>query len=191
MNLLVDTLPEAVEVDGVMYEIDTDFRQCLRIIMAFEDPELTNFEKQMIMLTNLYGENAPENLHGALKAAIGFLDGAFVVDEDQARNGPKVYSFNKDAMLIYSAFSQTHGVDLSMVDMHWWKFLALFMDLGAETTFTELVGLRKRVKTGTATKEERKLARDLGSVFVVEDYHDYTTEELEMSREFMEALGEA
>jgi len=44
-NVLIDRLPTTVEVDGRLYDIDSDFRTCLRIILAFEDAELTSVRK--------------------------------------------------------------------------------------------------------------------------------------------------
>ena len=183
MNILVDRLPRTLEVDGQEYRIDADFRTCLRIILAFEDAELAGVEKSMVFFDNLYIDK-PRNLREAYEKGSWFLNGG-KTQEDEA-NGPRVFSWKKDANLIYAAFQQTHGIDLEAVGfMHWWKFMALFMDLGAETAFCSLVGLRKRVKTGKASKEERAMAREIGDAFVVEEVDDRTVEEREAERAFM------
>ena len=117
MNLLVEDLPEAVEIDGEAHPINSDFRSCLRAILAFEDDELTGLEKQMILLANLYPER-PENVQAAIEQAIKFLNGG-KADEDDGQPRPRVYSFSKDAELIFAAFYQTHGVDLQTIEMHW------------------------------------------------------------------------
>ena len=70
-NILIDRLPESVEIDGREYLLDTDFRTCLRIILAFEDPELANIEKRAVMLDNLYMER-PENLEEAFYLGMDF-----------------------------------------------------------------------------------------------------------------------
>ena len=183
MNILVDRLPRTLEVDGQEYRIDADFRTCLRIILAFEDAELAGVEKSMVFFDNLFIDK-PRDVRAALEKGTWFLNGG-KTQEDEA-NGPRVFSWKKDANLIYAAFQQTHGIDLEAVGfMHWWKFMALFMDLGAETAFCSLVGLRKRVKTGKASKEERAMAREIGDAFVVEEVDDRTVEEREAERAFM------
>ena len=187
MNLLVEDLPEAVEIDGVEYPINGDFRSCLRVILAFEDNELTGWEKQVLLLTNLYPEK-PANIQKAIAQAIKFLNGG-QEDDDDGTPKPRVYSFSKDADLIFAAFYQTHGIDLQTADLHWWKFLALFMDLGADTAFCQLVNLRKRVKTGRATKEERRAAREMGAVFDVPELDTRTPEEREAEDKFLELVG--
>ena len=187
MNLLVDKLPKTIEIHGQEYQINSDFRACLSIILAFEDEELTDLEKQFVMIRNLY-EDRPDDFQAAMDAGMEFLNGG--AHGVQGSDGPRVYSFSKDANLIFAAFHQTHGIDLEAVEyLHWWKFMALFMDLGQNTTFCELVSLRKRVKTGKASKEEKAAARDLGDMFEIPEIDDRTLEEKEAERRFLEAIG--
>ncbi|RJQ42811.1 MAG: hypothetical protein C4545_04030 [Anaerolineaceae bacterium] len=186
MNILVDQLPTAIEVDGSEYPINYDFRTCLRILMAFEDQTLAQIEKQAILLKNLYVEQ-PKNITEAIQKGIKFLDGG-EDRKDEVKNSPRIYSFQNDAQFIVAAFQQTHGIDLETAEMHWWKFMALFMDLGGETTFSNLVSLRKRVKTGKATKEERAAARELGEIFDLTEIDNRTLEEREAEDEFMKLL---
>lgn len=188
-NVLIDRLPTNVEVDGQRYVVDSDFRTCLRVILAFEDPELTNAEKQMVMLENLY-PTLPENVTEAFTQGLWFLDGGGSPDDKNgSENGRRVYSFEKDAPYIFSAFRQTHGIDLETIDyLHWWKFLYLFMDLGESTFFIRLVGLRKRLADGTATKEERKAAREMGSVIEIPEEETMTPEEQKEVDQFMALL---
>lgn len=189
MNILTDTPPSEVVVDGKVYLLNTDFRTCLRTILAFEDEELTTQEKQSIVLVNLF-RKTPKNLRTAIVEASLFLNGGKKSNtEDEP--GPRLYSFKKDASFIYAAFRQTHGIDLTTADLHWWQFLALFMDLGSDTAFCQLTSLRKRVKTGKATKEERQAARDMGELFEIPEPDTRTLDEKEREAEFMRlvALG--
>lgn len=182
MNILTEALPDTVEIDGIDYPINTDYRAALRIIMAFEDGELTDYERQVILLSGLYPE-VPQNLTGALEKARLFLNGGEVSEEPIT--GPRVYSFSQDANFIFAAFKQTHGIDLQKENLHWWQFLALFMDLGQDTTFCQLAGLRKRLKTGKATKEERALAREMGEIVTIPEPDIKTLEEREAENEFL------
>ena len=187
MNILVDQFPESVEIDGVKCEIRTDYRYGLRAIMAFEDDELASLEKQYVMLNLLY-KQIPTNTEVALKKAIWFLDAGL---ESDGGSGLRLYSYSKDASYIFSAFRQTHGIDLETVKMHWWKFVTLFMDLGADTVFTNLISLRKRVKTGKASKEEKRAARDLGDTFKVPKLDTRTLEEKKAERVFLEKVAKS
>jgi len=188
MNILVDELPNSIEINGREYGINSDFRFCLSTILAFEDEELAFAEKQQIMFVNLFQE-IPEDLQEASVRALWFLNGG--KDESSAESeGMRLYSFSKDANFIFAAFRQTHGIDLQTIDyLHWWSFMALFMDLGQNTTFCELINLRRRVKTGKATKEEKAIARDMGEIFNVPEYDNRTLEEREAERQFLELVG--
>lgn len=131
----------------------------------------------------------PHDVNQALEQANLFLNGGTVSEEEI--DSPRVYSFAKDANFIFAAFRQTHNIDLEKESMHWWKFLALFMDLGSETTFCQLVSLRKRIKTGKATKEERETAREMGTLFDIPDVDDRTLAEKEMEMEFLRKVEAA
>lgn len=182
MNILVEQLPTAVSIDSVDYEINTDFHACIRVILAFEDDELTGYEKQLIMLQNLYPK-IPDNVGTALELALKFLNGGRA-REDQDTPSLRLYSFSQDADFIFAAFQQTHGIDLETAELHWWKFLALFADLGADTTFCSLASLRSRLKTGKATDEEKKMAREMENIISLPEPDMRTTEEREQEAEF-------
>jgi hypothetical protein len=189
MNILTQSLPETVTVDGREYPIDADFRSCLNIVLAFDDAELTGQEKQAILLNNLFIE-MPDNIEAALTAASLFINGNQPRDEETEAQ-PVYYSFQKDSRFIFSAFQQVHKIDLETTSLHWWKFCALFVGLfGSETPFANLVSLRQRVHSGKATKEERQAAEDMGDMFVIEQPDTRTQEEKEAEAEFLRLLGQ-
>jgi hypothetical protein len=162
----------------------------LRVILAFEDSELTDREKQMILLQNLYTEQ-PRNLSEAFRLGIRFLNGGKDGEEEKKEMSPRLYSFSQDADYIFAAFRQTHGIDLEKANLHWWKFLALFMDLGADTTFCNLVSLRKRIKTGKASKDELKTYHDLKSLIDLPEPDLRTLQERQQEAEFLHLVEEA
>jgi len=186
MNILTDRLPTSLTINGQDYKIKSDFRTALKIILAFEDSELAGVEKSILFYDLLYIDK-PEDVMQALQQGTWFLNGG--KDEENESDGPRVFSWEKDANLIFAAYQQTHGIDLEASNMHWWKFLALFMDLGGDTAFCNLDGLRRRVKTGKATKEEREVARQMGDYFIIPEIDDRTPDEIEAEREFLVMIG--
>ena len=189
MNILTDAPPETVEINTTEYRLNTDFRACLKIIMAFEDNELTPQEKQFILLGNLYSV-VPNDLEAALDRANWFLNGGKDSATNTDEENPRVYSFAKDGNFIYAAFRQTHGIDLATAKLHWWTFLALFMDLGQDTTFCQLTALRKRLKTGKASKEEKAAALSMGEMIDLPEIDDRTLDEKEAENEFLRKVRE-
>jgi len=189
MNILIEQLPTAVEIDGQDVPIETDFRACLRVILAFEDDELTDVERAGVLIENLYPE-PPANLQAAYLMGVKFLNGGETPDQG-GDPGPRLYSFSQDARYIYAAFRQTHGIDLEATEsLHWWKFLALFMDLGSETAFAHIVGFRKRYKAGKLTQEERRVYQERRDVLDLPERDTRTPEEKAREAAFLQAYEE-
>ncbi len=178
MNILLDDLPEAIAIDGKEYPVNWDHRTGIDIILDFESPGLTIEEKGILLVRRLYHEPLPVNISEAIRLGIKFLNGGNdEVEENPFADHYRLYSFEKDANLIYAAFRQTHGVDLQKERLHWWTFLALFQDLGADTAFCTLVNLRRRVKSGEATKEEREHALKMGEAFELPEVDELLDDE--------------
>lgn len=189
MNSLVDKLPTVAVIDGKEYPINTNFRNSLKAVMAFEDPELTIEEKNAIALELIY-PTLPNNITEAYEIAMQFLNcgDSFVPGEGEGENG-RFYSFQKDAPYIFTAFSQTHGIDLETIDyLHWWKFCYMFMDLREDCFFSHLVDLRIRKKSGKLTKEERSYCDRHRDIIDLPETVSPETEEAKNT--FLELLGE-
>ena len=160
MNPMLTRFPESVRIDGVRYPLNTDFRVGLRIMSAYEDPQLTRFERQVVLCRLLYQEQ-PSDFTQAVREGVRFLDGG---EQPRETGGRRLYSFDQDGAYIYSAILQTHGIDLQTVKMHWWKFRMLFLDLHEDTTFQRMISLRSRREKGLLTKEEKRLWLDMAEL---------------------------
>lgn len=189
MNILTGQLPEAVEIDGIPVRIETDFRVCLTVILAFEDQALTDIEKQSVMLDLMYPE-PPENLIEAARLAVKFLNCG---DDPQLEGNAaddgigRLYSFEQDAKYIYSAIKQSHGIDLESVEyLHWWKFCYLFLDIQEDCFFNRLIHLRRQKKLGKLSKEEKELYIRIQSIVDLPEV--LTAEEQSVADEFMRQL---
>lgn len=194
MNILTQKFPETIEVSGIEIDINSDFRAGLRIMLAMENNKLTGMEKQHILFGNLFNEipaklaDDPQGIEALAEKANWFLSCG---EEKEGEGGQRLMSFQKDASLIYAAFNQTHGIDLQTAEMHWWKFIALFMDLGQDTSFCQLVGLRKRYNKGKVSKYEREIIRDMGDSFHIDPLDNQTLEEREEAQRFGLQIAEA
>lgn len=186
MNPLIDKFPTKIKLDDEILSINTDFRNCLKIILAFEDENLTTEEKYYIMLMRLYGK-IPNNQEEAIKKAILFLD----CGEDKSlknEDKPRLYSFSKDAKYIYSAIEMSSlGIDLENVEyLHWWKFYYKFFDIKEGTTFSNIISLRDKRNKGKLTKEEKKVFIDSKEILDLE----YSNEPSEEESKFMKLFND-
>lgn len=69
---------------------------------------------------------------------------------------------------IRAAIQKTHGVNLrECPDMHWWKFIDMFMDLDETCVFSRMLQLRSQHSKGKLTKEEKKLWNSMKDILVI------------------------
>lgn len=158
MNILTEKLPTKIRVNRKVYDINYDYKTAIKTLMAFEDDELTQSEKCYILLNNIYKEKVPkEDELEAISKGIKFLNLGEDSEDDKQNQKPRIYSFNKDATYIYSGINQTHKIDLEADEnLHFWKFMSLFMDMSPDCMFGELVYYRTRKQEGKLTKEEKQ-----------------------------------
>lgn len=149
-------LPETLEVAGREYEIDSDFRTVLRVLAAYGDPELSDSEKQLVCLANIYIDAVSipaAHLQEAYEAAVRFIDNG----QEQEQHGPRSMDWEQDAALIFPAVNGVAGFEVRSLEyLHWHTFLGYFMEI-RESVFSTVVRLRqKHNKNEKMDKAERE-----------------------------------
>ncbi|MEG1777500.1 MAG: Gp15 family bacteriophage protein [Angelakisella sp.] len=189
MNPLAENLPIAIRLGEEIYPIRSDWRSCMKIILAFEDAELTEAEKLSVMTKLLYKKTPP--LCGeTFEKAVRFLNcGENDGDGRESTAAGRLYSFERDGRFIYPAFRQSHGIDLGTAHLHWWEFCWLFLDLREDCAFCRLVGLRERKRRGTLSREERE--QMAGMERLLELPQSYSPEERTRLESFMESMKQS
>lgn len=188
-ELLYKELPTKIKVNEKIYDINYDYRTILKIMMALEDKNLYNSEKAYIMVKLLYKEEIPdEDMEEAIKKAILFIDlGKEETHEETTPN--RIYSFTKDGNYILTGINSTHHIDiLETPNMHWWKFMALFMDMNTECFFSELVYYRKRKLEGKLTKEEKQQYKKIKDLVDLNQDTEEIQKQKEAKKKFFEEL---
>ena len=185
---MIFDLPTALEVGGKEWDIATDYRDILRILTAFEDPDLTQEEKVMLCLYNLYVdlEDMPqEQLQAAFDAAIQFIDHG-----SGGKDGPRTMDWTQDAPLIFPAVNRAAGFEVRSVEyMHWWTFLGYFMEI-RDTTYATVLSLRQK-KFGRNRKKLEKHEQEFwnNNRSICELKARYTEAELEERDRLNKLLG--
>lgn len=183
MNVLTDKFPTKIKVNNKVLRINSDFRNCIKIIEAFEDDDLFDEEKYLILIRRLYiDEVKEEDLEQAIIKGIKFLD-LGEENDDNAENVKRLYSFSKDDSYIYTGIRQSHNIDLNSIEyLHWWNFVYLFLDIGQDCMFNQLVYYRKRKNEGKLTKDEKKVYMSMRKILDL-DYSEDDEEESEFMRQ--------
>lgn len=88
-------------------------------------------------------------------------------EQKQSGKGKKqdqIYSFTHDADYIYAAFMEQYGIDLNAVELHWWKFSAMFAGLKEDCLISKVMGYRA-ADTAGMDKEQKKFYKKMKEIY--------------------------
>lgn len=158
-------LPTSIEINGIEYKIRTDFRAILDILIACEDPDLTDYEKQEVMCDILYvaSESIPlSDYQEACEKASEFIDCG---SSAEGKKSPRLIDWEQDAGIIVPAVNKVAGKEIRALEyMHWWTFLSFFMEIG-DGLFSQVLSIRqKKAKRKKLDKWEREFERENSSI---------------------------
>jgi hypothetical protein len=196
MNILIDELPEKVEIEGEEIKINTDFRNVLLYFRLLKDKDLDETEKLEISI-NLFFSSVPKDIEKAIK----YINEEYIPNfpmrkarkTDQRFSEKAVFDFGQDADLIFASFWQEYKINLSKEKMHWKIFKALFDGLGEETALRRVMEFR-RMKPNDMPKDRRaellELQKDL-SIKAHDDNENFghTRSAKEIEKELLEELN--
>lgn len=135
-----------MEIDGEAYRINTDFRAGIAFSIAAQSGEPIQLSR---LLQLYFPECVPADTSAAQDAIYHFFAGHEITPKENESPKPPPYAFAVDAEAITAEFQQVYQIDLTTVQLHWWRFLALLRGLITHS-FSE------RVKFRTANPNEIK-----------------------------------
>lgn len=167
-NIILDVLPETVDIDGAEYRINSDFRISILFELLMQDDEVGKRQK-LIQGLKLYYPEIPHNVTMAVDKMIWFYRCGKETESGGHGSGSgrakQIYSFEHDDDYIYAAFLEQYGIDLQDVEeLHWWKFRALFRGLSEDTEFVKIMGYRSVKITSKMSKEQREFYKKMQSI---------------------------
>ncbi len=161
---MITELPKTLTVDGIEREIYCDFRDIVQILVAYADEELSQQEKAIVLLTNLYVDDFTEfiDIQEALDKAIWFIDWGKESKENNA-NSPRLIDWEADFNMVVSAVDKsvkTVETSLELPFMHWWTFLSKFSERG-ECLYSTVLSIREKLAKGKKLdKFEKEILRE-------------------------------
>ena len=136
IDLTKKRMQSSVLVGGRDYAIKTDFRWWLCFARTLKESRLlADFD---FMYENA---NAPEDRGAGFEELARFYNPPSPLPRPDGSGGERVVDFAQDADMIFAAFMEQYGIDLTEADLHWHKFLALFRGLHG-TKMNEVMGYR-------------------------------------------------
>ena len=176
--LLEDPALSSLERFGLMLrmyypQVPRELEEGLLRIMWFyrcgcpAEPDLTSGEAEPRTRTS--GEAEPRTRCGC-EAEPDPEPGGAEKGRGSETGGRPLFSYEQDGGLIYAAFLEQYGLDLTEVrGLHWWKFRALFEGLRGDCFFRQVVSWRATPLSDKMTKEERALLRSRKALYRLPD----------------------
>lgn len=174
MSILIDLLPVEVEIEGVMYEINSNFRTSLLFFSLMEDIEVDNIEKIQLAL-ELYYPIVPNNINKAIEKIMWFYRCGKDKKQSKSkstfnRSNTKILDYEEDADYIYSAFMSQYNIDLQDIEyLHWWKFQSLFNGLKDDNKICEIMKYRSIDLNKVKDKEQKKFYKDMKNLYKLDE----------------------
>lgn len=179
INILLDSLPETVTVDGKEYFLDTDFRTCIIFEKLTNDNSINSSEKIHSIIDLFFTDEQPANVESAVKEILHFYNcntSENIPERKIKKNGdveikPKmIYDYDYDAPYIFAAFFSQYGVDLNEIEyLHWWKFQAMFKGLNDNHKIVEIMSYRATDLNSISNKKERARIAKLQRIYAIPD----------------------
>ena len=147
---MIGQLPRSLEVNGRNYAIRTDYRDVLKILEAFNDPDLKDEEKVFVCLFILFKnfEAIPrKDLEAAFTAALKFID-CGAEPGDKKRKSARTMDWEQDEALIFPAVNRVAGREVRALKyVHWWTFMGWFMEIN-DGVYASILSLRHKKAHG-------------------------------------------
>lgn len=157
---MIYSLPVEVEIDGVRYPIRDrgNWSMILDVLAALTDPELNDSEKYTAALRIFY-ERVPPDITSAIAEMGSFIDGGNTVKPTNP--SPRLMDWEQDFPLIVAPINRILGKEVRSVEyLHWWTFLAAYMEIN-DCTFTTVISIRqKQAKHKKLEKWEQDYVRE-------------------------------
>lgn len=132
--------PTIAIINDKEYEINTDFKIALKCMELVDREDISDVERAFAIIGLLFDEEIEiEYISEALEKAIKFLQCG---EKEHRGSGKKDMDFEQDQPLIMASFIADYKIDLTEVEMHWWKFCDLISGLSSDCVLNRVRDIR-------------------------------------------------
>lgn len=195
-NVMLEPLPDTW--NG--YKINTDFRIWLQITILQYDKELNDYEKSLAIIYLMFGELDSETVRAhpegrELQECISwFLNGWYHDKTVESQSNKRLIDYDIDQWRIYADFMQIYHIDLSIADMHWWKFNGLLWNMPRRmSSLMDVIEIRqKKIESYMQSKEKEAIrkAHEIYDLDQPEEKKEYTDDEKKKIDEYDRMMEE-
>lgn len=137
-------LPKTVDIGGVEYAINTDFRDVLEIMSYLNDATRPEYLRWQIALGLFYEGKVPEDRQ---REAMEYLSEFISYGESETQPGPRLMDWEQDAQIIIADVNKVAGKEIREAEyLHWWSFLSYFYGIG-EGQLSTVISIRSKLRS--------------------------------------------
>jgi hypothetical protein len=161
---MIYDLPTSLEVSGEIYEIRSDYRYALDILIALNDPLLSDEQKNFLALYVLYPSFCPqddtyvsmpvEHYDEAIKQCMWYLGGGSPIRKEVGirKPKPKIMDWEHDFPFIVGPINYILKTEVRAEKyLHWWTFFAAYLEISTicgNCTFSQALNIRSKKAYG-------------------------------------------
>lgn len=168
-------LPRSLTVGGAAYAINTDYRIMIdfeRQISAADTSDRKAFAAIIAKAVSDLFLGRVSLSDESIDALLQYYRCGRGIDDKPGgddRRGRRYYDFDEDSELIYAAFRQQYGVDLTSATLHWWEFRSMFIGLTDGTELVRIMQYRCADLSKIKNKEERARIKALQKKYALKE----------------------
>lgn len=188
MSFLTELPPKSLNIGGVEYPINSDFRTVLRYNEQLKRVNEEDLEGIVRCMQMIFCKALPENLIEVIQSLNWFIRCGRKEKKRRPSNkllginSNQPFDFETDGEMIYSAFKRNdvYGIDLHEIPyLHWWEFIAMLDDLPDSVKLSRVMEYRTIDTTNkNLTKETRDVYMALQRYYKIQVEKDQRNEEL-------------
>lgn len=198
MNVLIEGLPKTVKVNGSPFLVKTNFYIGIIFTELMTDRNIPPYDKVIQAIKLWYVDLPPIETNEQIRAAFDAIMWFYTMgeDEEESKGGQspqsrirqrpiRILDYEADQGYIVSAFQQQYGLDLTIENIHWWRFKMLFNGLTEQTKIVKIMQYRAMEIDPKMPEKQRKFYQEMKILYALPDRR---TEE-EKERDFQEQLN--
>lgn len=198
MNVLIEGLPKTVKVNGSPFLINTEFYIAMIFVELMSDRYLTPYEKIMQSIKLWYIETPPIKTNKEILDAFNAIMWFYTMGESEEEkkqqsqtvnrireSNNRILDYEADQAYIVSAYQQQYNIDLTVENIHWWRFKMLFNGLTDKTKIVKILQYRSMTIDPKMPENQKKFYQEMKQLYALPDNR---TEE-EKERDFQDQLN--
>ncbi|MCU6762287.1 Bacteriophage Gp15 protein [uncultured Roseburia sp.] len=192
VNILIDQLPQTVEIDRIQVPVNWGYRACILLEMVMFSG-LSDEEKIRKALNIFYCGAIPENVAAAIEKMSWFYNCGVRKGKSESilNKGKRSYCFEQDAFLIYAAFWTQYHINLNQMgneQLHWWEFAAMFESLDDSLKIRQVMYWRLADTKGMS-KKEASFIRKMKKVYAIQETESTAAGNVKLARRNADMLA--